>query len=476
MTRPTVDMDDDELKEWLGITGTKPDVEKEVTYYTCLKMLSETIGKVPLKYYQETPKGRIRAEPSKITRLLTVRPNTIMTPTTLWTTTEMNCQHYGNGYIWMRGTFEREKYGGHYKVLDLWPMQANCVTVYMDDVGVFGGKGKLYYQYNDPKTGEQYLFRSSEVMHFKTWYSLNGIMGKSVREILQDTVGGALESQNFMNNLYRQGLSASMALQYVGDLEESKIKALQKKFADKLSGPKNAGRVIPVPIGLQLTPLKMNLTDAQFFELKKYSALQIAGAFGIKPNQINNYEKSSYSNSETQQLAFLVDTALYRLKMYEEEINAKVLSLKEEENGFFYKFNEKAILRTDTKTQMEMLKDAVNNGIYKPNEARRYVKAAAGDSGQEETPESIEIGTEDEAPYFGVGFYKRRKKNGVVSFTVIWLYKVQHSEPTNFQTATIEGKAYPVEVDGKMSIGKKLVFDSEAKAKAWLNKQATITA
>lgn len=278
-----------------------------------------------------------------------------------------------NGYIWMRGTFEREKYGGHYKVLDLWPMQANCVTVYMDDVGVFGGKGKLYYQYNDPKTGEQYLFRSSEVMHFKTWYSLNGIMGKSVREILQDTVGGALESQNFMNNLYRQGLSASMALQYAGDLEESKIKALQKKFADKLSGPKNAGRVIPVPIGLQLTPLKMTLTDAQFFELKKYSALQIAGAFGIKPNQINNYEKSSYSNSETQQLAFLVDTALYRLKMYEEEINAKVLSLKEEEAGYFYKFNEKAILRTDTKTQMEMLKDAVNNGIYRPNEARRYL-------------------------------------------------------------------------------------------------------
>ena len=194
-----------------------------------------------------------------------------------------------------------------------------------------------------------------------------------MRDFLHVTEGGALESQNFMNNLYRQGLSASMALQYAGDLEESKIKALQKKFANKLSGPKNAGRVIPGPIGLQLTPLKMNLTDAQFFELKKYSALQIAGAFGIKPNQINNYEKSSYSNSETQQLAFLVDTALYRLKMYEEEINAKVLSLKEEENGFFYKFNEKAILRTDTKTQMEMLKDAVNNGIYKPNEARRYL-------------------------------------------------------------------------------------------------------
>lgn len=113
-----------------------------------------------------------------------------------------------------------------------------------------------------------------------------------------------------------------------------------------------------------------------------------------------------------------------------------------------------------------------------------YVKAVAGGSETEGTPESIEIGAEDEAPFFGEGFYKRRKKNGVVSFTVIWLYKVQHSEltenaetkgdTTNFQTATIEGKAYPVDVDGKMSFGKKLIFETEAKAKAWLNKQAGI--
>ena len=116
-----------------------------------------------------------------------------------------------------------------------------------------------------------------------------------------------------------------MAMQYTGDLEDDKVRKLRKRFADMLSGPKNAGKVVPVPIGLTLTPLNMSMTDAQFFELRKYSALQIAGAFGIKPNQINNYEKSSYANSETQQLAFLVDTMSYRLKNYEEEINGKIL-------------------------------------------------------------------------------------------------------------------------------------------------------
>lgn len=381
LMHPAEDLNSEGLLEWLGIDSRNKNLISEVTYYTCMKMLSETMGKLPLKYYQETERGRIRAEPDEMTRLLTVRPNPIMTPTTMWSAVEMNCQHYGNAFIWIRRTFERKKYGGIYKPLDLWLMQSSYVTVLMDDVGIFGGKGKLYYQYSDPKSGEQYLFKSEDVMHFKTWYSLDGIMGEPVRKILQDTVGGALESQSFMNKLYEQGLTASMAMQYVGDLDEGRRKQLENKFANALTGPKNAGKVIPVPIGLQLTPLKMSLTDAQFFELKKYSALQIAGAFGIKPNQINNYEKSSYANSETQQLAFLVDTMAYRLKMYEEEINFKVLPTQTQKEGFFYKFNEKAILRADSQTQMENLAKAVNNGIYTQNEAREYLDKPAKEGG-----------------------------------------------------------------------------------------------
>ena len=34
----------------------------EVTYFTCLKMLSETLAKMPIKYYQKTDKGIVEAE------------------------------------------------------------------------------------------------------------------------------------------------------------------------------------------------------------------------------------------------------------------------------------------------------------------------------------------------------------------------------------------------------------------------------
>lgn len=381
LTRPSVSLNDEKLLDWLGIDDSARNSVAEVTYFTCLKMLSETMGKLPLKYYQNTESGRVRADPTHVGQLMTVRPNPFMTPTTMWTTVEQNCQHYGNGYIWMRGRLNESKFGGDYEILDMWPMQSNCVTPIIDDIGVWGGEGEIYYQYSDPRSGKLHIFNNIEVLHFKTWYSLDGFTGEPVRKILHDTVEGANASQDYMNRLYKQGMTASMAMQYTGDLDDDKIKKLQNKFADKLSGPQNAGKVIPVPIGLTLTPLNISMADAQFFELRKYSALQIAGAFGIKPNQINDYEKSSYSTSEAQQLAFLVDTMSYRLKQYEEEINGKILTPKELKGQYYYKFNEKALLRTDSATQMENLAKAVNNGIYKPNEAREYLDLPCAEGG-----------------------------------------------------------------------------------------------
>lgn len=379
---PTVTLQDKELAEWLGIDPSA-DRLSEVTYFTCLKMLSETIGKLPLKYYQTTDGGKIRADPDDMTRLLTIRPNPVMTPTALFTACELNCQHYGNGYIWIQRELKRKRYGGNYKPVGLWVLPSKQVSVIMDTAGIFQEKGKLYYQYNDEFSGEMYVFPQEDVIHVKTSYSFNGILGKPVRQILGDMVDGARESQRFMNNLYKQGLTAAMALEYTDDLDATRRAKLQQKYEEYLTGARNAGRIVPVPAGLKLTPLKMSLADAQFLELRKYSALQIAAAFGIKPNQLNNFDKASYSSAEMQQLAFLVDTMSYRMKAYEEEINAKVLTQQQMLDGFWYKFNEKVILRTDSKTQEEILAGYVNNGIYTPNEARDLLQLPAKEGGDQ---------------------------------------------------------------------------------------------
>jgi HK97 family phage portal protein len=370
----TVDMMNPKLLEWLGIDPDTPkDKLSEATYFACLKILAESLGKLPLKMYQNTEKGIIKSDKMEMYNILKLRPNPYMTSTTFWSTVEMNRNHYGNAYVWCRFQGPQLK--------DLWIMPSQDVTVIIDDQGILGTKDKIWYRYNDRHTGKIYTFASDEVMHFKTSMTFDGLIGMSVRDILKNTVDGALESQKFMNNLYKTGLTGKAVLEYTGDLDPAARDRLVKGFEQFASGSKNAGKIIPVPLGMKLVPLDIKLTDSQFFELKKYTALQIAAAFGIKPNQINDYEKSSYASAEAQNLAFYVDTLLYILKQYEEEITYKILSSQLINQGYFFKFNVNVILRADIKTQMDSLSTAVQNGIMKPNEARDYLDMPADDYG-----------------------------------------------------------------------------------------------
>ena len=75
-------------------------------------MLSETLAKMPIKYYRKTDKGTEEAGKTEESRLLTKRPNQFMTPTVFWNTVEMNRNHYGNAYVYIRRKFTRKKYGG----------------------------------------------------------------------------------------------------------------------------------------------------------------------------------------------------------------------------------------------------------------------------------------------------------------------------------------------------------------------------
>lgn len=380
--RPIANMNDENLLEWLGISGVSDDIKQEATYFTCLKLLAETLAKLPVKRYQYTAEhGKQIAEMNEVYNLLKNRPNPHVTPTTFFTVLENNRNHYGNGYAWIQRYFTPLKYGGNYGIKALYNMESQNVQVVVDNKGIFGTTGDIYYWYTDKYSGEDYVFPSADVVHVKSSYSFDGIVGIPVREALKLLISGSLESQKFMNNLYKHGLTARAVLQYTGDLSPGKQKRLQEKYETYTSGANNAGKFIPVPVGMEIKPLNITLADSQFFELKKYSALQIAAAFGIKPNQLNNYEKSSYNSSEMQNITFYIDTMLYIIKQYEEEFNYKLQSDDEKEQGYYYKLNENAILRTDSKTQKEILTGYVNNGIYKPNEARDILDMPNEDGG-----------------------------------------------------------------------------------------------
>lgn len=367
--------------QWLGLAKDQPKAVENVTYFTCLKMLSETMAKMPIKVYSYDQYGPLEIDPAedRLAYLLDVRPNPLMTPTTFWTAVENNRNHYGNAYVYVRRKLKKQKYGGTLSLQDLWIMPSKRVRVLIDDAGIFAGEGRLWYEYTDEYTARQYIFNSDEVMHFKSSHTFNGLVGESVQSVLASTVRGQAASQEFLNDLYENGLTARAVLEYTGDLSKAGKEKLRESFEELANGPKNAGRILPIPMGFKLTPMDIKLSDAQYLELKKYGALQLAAAFGIKPNQLNDYERGSYANSEQQTIAFQVETMQYNIKQYEEEMAYKLLDGPKDKRRI--KFNEKALLRTDSKTQMEILKMGVEGAIYEPNEARRYVDKRAAPGG-----------------------------------------------------------------------------------------------
>ena len=353
------------LLDFLNIGTVDKTRLSEATYFACLKILGETMGKLPLKLLQQTEKGGVvKAYKHPLFNVVGTRPNPYMTAAHFWSTVEYNRNHYGNAYVWIVGAGSKEQ---------LWILPSDSVSVWVDNAGAWGKANAIWYVYNHVASGQQYKIPSDSIMHFRTSTSFDGITGKPVREILDDTLTGNQTAQQMLNKAYESGFTGKAVLQYTGEPSPTNEKKYAQRIQDYLDGAEGMKDIIPVAYGTQLTPFSTKFADNEFLGLKRYSALQIAAAFGIKPNQINDYEKASYSAAEQQQLAFYVDTLLYILKQYEEELTYKLLSTEEVESGYYFKFNVAVILRADQKTQIEALKNAVNGGLYTPNEARSYL-------------------------------------------------------------------------------------------------------
>lgn len=352
-----------DLAEFLGFDAGTPDALSESTYFICLKVLSESLGKLSCKLLKRDADGGIetmRGDP--VGYLVGFRPNRYMTASAFWSTIELNRNHHGNAYALIEGAGSG---------MSLWPLPPEEVEPWYDDACMLKDAPDVYYLYSHG--GKQYWLASEEVLHFRSSFSFDGIKGVSVADQLKATVNGNVKSQGLVNDLYDNGLVSKLVINYTSDLSQENEKKFAKgiqKFTRNDFKREGIENIIPVPFGTTVTPLNMKLADSQFIEIRRYSALQIASAMGVKPHHIGDYTKTSYASEEAQQLAFYVDTLLYILQHYEQELTYKLLPGKRVLGGEEFKFNVNSILRADHKTQIETLANGVKHGIYVPNEAR----------------------------------------------------------------------------------------------------------
>lgn len=359
----------DNLMSWLGITPDDLNVSgknslTEITVYTCIKILSETVSKLPLKIYQDSG-GVRKATDHYLYPLLKLRPNPYMSASDFWKTIETLRNIHGNAYAWLDIARVGRNAG---KVTGMYPLDPTKVRVYVDDVGLISSRNSVWYVFTD-NLGKEYKINADEILHFKG-ITTNGMVGISPITALKNSVESAKSAEQFLNNSYQSGMTTKGIIQYVGDLSQTAKETFRSKFEEMSNGLKNANRVSLLPIGYQYQPISLSMTDAQFLENTQLTVRQLTAAFGIKSHQVNDLVKASYASTSEQNREFYTDTLMAILTMYEQELTYKLFLNSEIAAGYYTKFNADVILRADPKTRYEAYRTAIQSGLKTPNEVR----------------------------------------------------------------------------------------------------------
>ena len=177
-------------------------------------------------------------------------------------------------------------------------MPSEAVKVWVDSGGVWGVNNAIWYVYTH--NGEQYKIPSESMLHFRSSTSFDGITGKSVREILADTLTGSQKAQAMLNKAYESGFTGKAVLQYTGEASAENEKRYGQRIQEFLDGTSGLKDVIPVAFGTQLTPFSTKFADNEFLGLKKYSALQrLRRPLASNLTRLNDYEKGKLCRRRT---------------------------------------------------------------------------------------------------------------------------------------------------------------------------------
>ncbi len=332
-------------------TITVETAKKLSTVYRCMNILSDDIAALPFQQFERLERGSRRVKPDGDSRnvayLIEIEPNRWQTPFVFKKRLILDLLSMGNAYIWRPVSAYPE----------LYHLEAGKVRP------VFDKKGNRYFQVLFDN-GEVKDIPDPEILHLMINPDKKGIYGRSVLGYAQDTINRQIGANNSRNTLMGNGLLPTAILKVNGAIGEE----ARQKVKDSYLKSATDGVMVQDNAIVDFKQITMNASDVQFLESIQATEVEIANYFGL-PQYKLNLGKQSYQSNEQQQLDYLGTTLNPYLVQFEQSARLKWLATEEQDAGFF-RFERKALMQLDTKTQAEFLHTQILDGIYSPNEAR----------------------------------------------------------------------------------------------------------
>lgn len=339
-----------------GLSITPETALTQSTVYSCVRVLTSTIGSLPFHVFKSDGESREKVD-HRLKRIFSLRPNRFQTAQ------QFNAMM--DGHLELRGNFYAYKdysVGPRGGLEGLIPLNPDCMVVSQK------ADYSLEYHYTDAG-GKKRTYSSNEIFHV-TGLTTNGFMGISPIHAQRDSIGLAKAQEKHGASLFKNRATPSGVLRHPSSFQnDAAIDRFKKQVSEATTGD-NAHGMMVLENGMEWQQIGLSSEDTQWIESRGFQAHEICGMFGVPPQKAVLMDKATFNNVEQMQIHFVQEAITPRLVGIEQAICTQLLTEKEVEQGIYPKFNVDGLLRADVKTRGEHYWRMFQMGAMSPNDIR----------------------------------------------------------------------------------------------------------
>lgn len=365
------------LLEYFGSSTTTSGVSvncdtamQQATVYSCVNILSRSIGQLPCHLYKQSGKNKDKALDHYLYPILHDMPNEWMTAPEFW---GMAVNH-----ISLRGNFFALKNRGISltgRVRELIPLAPGVVQEVTQNADY-----SLTYrcQYPDESLHD---IPGSQIMHLRGMVS-DGFMGMTPIDYIKESIGLGVATQQFGARHFGSGTHPSMIIEHPNRLKDPK--AMRDALTEVYSGLGKSHRLMLLEDGMKATSVSINPEDSQFLETRQFQKSEIVDIFFGMPLTLMGSSDSTptFASAEQFSITFIIYALMPLIVNIEKGIYRDLLT-PEERKSYYAKFRVEGLQRGSFADQMAAFATAIDKEIFNPNEVRELLDYNPYDGGNE---------------------------------------------------------------------------------------------
>jgi HK97 family phage portal protein len=332
-----------------GIAITPELAQAHPTVFGCLQVLSQDVGRTPIKFRERVGDSYEDAETHDLYEILGSLPNPEQTATQFKSYMQWQLLTFGRAFA------EIVRVDG--RVVALWPLQSEHMRVDRD------AQRRKRWTYQAGGQTHTWTFDPSHPPIFE-------LTTETPIKRCRELIGTAAALNVYLAKFFANGGRPSGVLQAAGAITPDAAGRLAEAWRSGFGGSGNAFKVAVLEGGLEFKPIASANDEAQLVELLGALNIAICGAFRVPPWKIGDLSKATYSNMAAGELAYVTSTLDPYFQLWEDAIRRDLLSARQYRR-FSVLFDRGALIRSDVQAQHTALATGIQAGIYSQNDARR---------------------------------------------------------------------------------------------------------